>query len=293
MEQDTTEPWWTRVGLLFSQRKKQQDIERQELEGVDFWSTHIPREARVKILFAFNDCMENSYGGSEAATGLVRANLLRSRGVLYLYRQRQCAQDDLANFVLEGDDDDVIDVIECVIRTLSDSALQSRFQIYGSVGTFLRSIARILREHRLAYDLVDGHVIALSDQFMHQAVVRPTLRLLAGRSDLANVEAAYLAALEEMAKNRPSDAITDAGTALQEMLLAAGCAGTTLSALTKSGMGRGLFRPSDVKLLEWLAATRNNSGDAHLVTDATPRDAWLMIQVVGAVILWMAREVAQ
>ena len=59
-------------------------------------------------------------------------------------------------------------------------------------------------------------------------MVGPTLRLLAGRPGWEAVETAYQKALEEISDGEADDAITDAGTALQEALVLLGCEGNAL-----------------------------------------------------------------
>lgn len=93
----------------------------------------------------------------------------------------------------------------------------------------------------------------------------------------------------------PADAITDAGTALQEALRASGAKGKNLSVLLKSACKIGLLDPSDHKLQEaihkvfhWASATRSQKGDSHVVSTADEADAWLMVHVVAALIVWLA-----
>lgn len=110
------------------------------------------------------------------------------------------------------------------------------------------------------------------------------------------MEKAYRAALEEIHNGKPDDAITDAGTALQETLELLGCEGNSLGPLIKSARNRGLLGPHDTPLLEslvsvmnWVSADRSTKGDAHNTDDVSRDDAWLTVHVVGAVILRLLR----
>jgi hypothetical protein len=59
---------------------------------------------------------------------------------------------------------------------------------------------------------------------------------------------AYLDALREISNGSPDDAITDAGTTLQEALSVLGCTGNALGPLIKDAKRRGLLAPHDAKL---------------------------------------------
>jgi hypothetical protein len=129
---------------------------------------------------------------------------------------------------------------------------------------------------------------------MHAQVVEPTLVLLHGKQEFANAERAFRDALEELTAGKPDDAITDAGTALQEALTALGCKGNKLGDLIKDAKNTGWFGPRDspladsiAKIHNWVAAERN-AGEAHRVSEATKDDAWFVVHVVGAAIVRLA-----
>jgi hypothetical protein len=135
-------------------------------------------------------------------------------------------------------------------------------------------------------------MVDLESEELHVAVVAPALRLLSGRAGFDKVEVAYRDAIKELSDGKPDDAITDAGTALQETLTALGCSGNSLGPLISDARRRGLLAPHDAKLdqaisnvMDWVSADRSQSGEAHHVSDATVEDAWLILHVVGALIL--------
>jgi hypothetical protein len=127
-------------------------------------------------------------------------------------------------------------------------------------------------------------------------VVVPTLRLLAGRVDYAAVEIAYRNALEEISGGKPDDAITDAATALQEMLELLGCEGNALGPLIRDARRKGVLAPHDqtlgdaiAKIGDWVSADRSEMGDGHRGASAATRDdAWLIVHIVGALVLRLA-----
>lgn len=181
------------------------------------------------------------------------------------------------------DDSHWLSLLEAVLATIRNhgSLLDEEAAVVET------KIASILREERVAIDLINGHFVRYDSQVMHEGVVKPTITLLAGRAGWESVEAAYQKALSEIS-NDPSDAITDAGTALQEALVVVGCKGNALGALIADGRKRGIFVGHDSKLAEWVSADRSERGDTHHAGSDRPEDAWFSVHIVGALILRLA-----
>jgi hypothetical protein len=158
------------------------------------------------------------------------------------------------------------------------------------------AINDIFDAHDVAWQLVGEAIVSRNSLLMHAEIVEPVLALTDGNPRLANVEKAYQAALRELKPGGdPADAITDAGTALQEMLVAAGAKGNALGQLLADARKRELLGPYDSKLAEgfdalghWVSADRSARGDAHHVRPSTSEDAWLAVRVSGALILRLA-----
>jgi hypothetical protein len=155
-------------------------------------------------------------------------------------------------------------------------------------------VSTIFQSHRIKFKFVSGEVVPLASEELHAEVIERVLALLHGRQDLKGAQAAYQDALGEIANGKPDNAITDAGTALQEALKALGCSGRVLGDQIKEAKKSGLLGPRDAiltdgieKVMIWAAAERN-SGEAHSVSDATRADAWLMVHIVGALIVRLA-----
>lgn len=110
---------------------------------------------------------------------------------------------------------------------------------------------------------------------------------------LAAVEMSIRKALLEMQPGGdPGDAITDAGTALQEMLVGLGLKGNSLGPLLDQARAKGLFGPRGSELAvaiglvaDWVRSERNIAGDTHRLPSVDPEDAWLMIRVAVAIIM--------
>ncbi len=153
---------------------------------------------------------------------------------------------------------------------------------------------RIFDEHRIAYRVIEGQIVERSSDELQRAVIEPALRLLVGKK-YAAAHGAYMEALKEVTAGKAGDAITDAGTALQETLTALGLKGNALGPLIADAKRSGLFAGPDAnltegieKFLNWASANRSVSGDAHHHSTAEKDDAWLMIHIVGALIVRLA-----
>src|ERR1700680_353350 len=129
---------------------------------------------------------------------------------------------------------------------------------------------------------------------LHQEVIEPATKLLRNPK-YPKAEKAYQDALEEVTGGKPSDAITDVGTALQETLIALGCHGDSLGPLIKSAKAKGLLAAHDARMtqaiediMQWVAADRSEKGDSHKAEAATKGDGVFLIHVVGALIVRLA-----
>ncbi len=277
--------------MLHFRRKRLRKIADQEASGQTFWTTEFDIATRNKILLAFQDATGDTYGlqtAADAARGLI----MRDEGVLFLTSKSASVDSDLLNFLLQCNNSIVPTVIEAMSSVCNDQGWQSHTGSWAAGQGFDSQVSVTLREHQISFELVDHQMVEFSSRELHQNVVVPTLSLLAGRSDLASVESAYQDALQEISKGKPGDAITDAGTALQECLVAMGCSGNALGPLLKSAREKGLIAAHDARLEEgilkfadWASAERSQRGDAHTTSTASVVDAWLMVHVVGALIL--------
>ncbi len=221
---------------------------------------------------------------------------LRDLGLPQLSSQwSRDAREDAFNAILNAEAPVVFSLIEALIALL----LQTR-QPFGDVPEvaffhyrrflpqFIQTVRTILHEHRVSFDLIDGNFVPRESLEMHESVVIPVLTLLGGRRGFDGAETAYQKALSELHTGSPDDAITDAGTALQETLVALGCSGNSLGPLAKSAINKGVITGYDGKIVDWVSADRSSKGDAHNAKPASREDAWLAVHVVGALILRIA-----
>jgi hypothetical protein len=173
----------------------------------------------------------------------------------------------------------------------------SVYVAFPEVRTVAHSVRKILEADRVSWAVTEKFQMEpFSSQEMYVEVVQPTLVLLASKPGWEGVERAYQDALGEI-HDDPADAITDAGTALQEALIALGLDGKNLGRLLADARKKGLLGGHDSKLsgaietaVEWASANRSERGESHTVSDADAADAWLMVHVVGALILRLSKS---
>ncbi|GAA4740948.1 hypothetical protein GCM10023328_22710 [Modestobacter marinus] len=228
--------------MLHNRRKRQEALAREEAEGKTFWTDKFETPARIKLWHAFTEACPSLYDRAASA----RAMICRDEGLFKLTERNLGEAEDFLQYVMTCADEMVPTCIEAMLSSLYEEAQRYAFY-YSNAGTFADRVRVILREHRISFDLIERRMVEFSSQEMHEAVVGPTLRLLAGRRGFEGVERAYQEALEEISHGKPADAITDAGTALQEMLTALDCEGNALGPLTKSARKRDCSRRTTVR----------------------------------------------
>jgi uncharacterized protein YaaQ len=151
-----------------------------------------------------------------------------------------------------------------------------------------------LESYRLNYSLENCEVVEFESREIHKEIVVPALRLVT-QPGWEAIEKSYQDALKELSEGSPSDAITDATTALQETLRKLGCKGDELGTLLKSAKSTllngydGKYVDAIDSLIKWASAVRANRGDGHKVADVSKEDAWFVVHVAGILILRLSK----
>lgn len=274
--------------MLHKRRKALEEIARREGEGESFWTTEFSPEVRRRLVAVFELLAPGHYSATDRASeGIIYA--LRSELGVDVAAWPGSAPEAVGHALATLSNDDAPSVIEAI-----HAGLRHAFEPQGQA-IWETAVNAILNEHRISFEMINGEMIERESQELHAEVVAPTLRLLSGRPGWDKVESAYQDALREISQNNPGDAITDAGTALQEALKLLGCDGNSLGLLAKSARSKGILAPHDAtlndavqKIIDWVSADRSETGDAHKASTATRDDAWLAVHVVGALLLRLA-----
>jgi len=267
---------------LHNRRRRLAELAERESLGESFWTDKFSERARTRILHVFRGLSEYFQIYATKARSLI----LEDEGIHHLYNSGFQPTADFFAYLSSCDDGMMPTVLEALNEALLDGEIFERvFQNHSPA--FVEAVNEILREERISWEFVGREMVPFNSREMHVEVVAPTLRLLA-RPGWERVEAAYQEALGELTTGSAPDAITDAGTALQEALLMIGAEGNALGPLIASAKKKGLILGHDQALLTWVSADRSQVGDAHGVSAATRDDAWLTVHVVGAILLRLA-----
>jgi hypothetical protein len=231
------------------------------------------------------------FGPEELMARLALDRVVAARGDLSI---RPSGSDDPSWFqavgqqLIQGDAAVALDVIgawaDAYARLPGTRWLQDAEQ------AFLADVDRALRGSAFA---VSGREIVRRDELGAAVLVdEPLAALLAHDPALRAVDAKLQEALRELEQGRPADAVTDAGTALQMLFEHLGYSGKQLgeqiAAARKGGWLNGVNAPLAEALdavARWVASIRNQRGDAHHGPDPDPRDADLVVRMVGLLLL--------
>lgn len=273
---------------LFRRRQQLEALAGRERLGESLWSSAFDVNTRTRIHHAMDD-VAGSYG---TPYFVARQQILREEGKYRLVEAKNLQERaDFITYLHEGDSDEVATAIEAYWAALDSREYREESFEWGIQEGFATAINQILREDRLSFEFIKGEMVPFSSRSLHVDVVAPTLRLVA-QSGWERVEDAYQEALKQLAQGSAPNAITDAGTALQEALVKSGATGNALGPLIQSARGVGLLASHDApmadalkRVADWVSADRSISGDTHNSTSAEVEDAWLIIHVVGALIL--------
>lgn len=282
--------------MLHSLRKRMNQLAEGEAAGESFWTETFNERVRTRLRHAITRTASESHFSEGSLFAEARRLIVEQEGMTTLMGRGE-AYDDFDAF-FEGCGNDMFPTaLEAVILGLAtldlrQARLGNRRRDYAA--RFVDSATEILRQERVAWEVIEGEMVEMKSKELHTAAVAPALRLL-HNSAFSKVDKQYRDALGELADDKPANAITDAGTALQEMLEALGCEGNQLGDLIRSAKAKQLLGAHDNPLVEavekslhWAAADRSQMGDAHHATAATKDDAWLMVHIVGALIVRLA-----
>ncbi|MEN2741664.1 hypothetical protein ABCS02_28090 [Microbacterium sp. X-17] len=289
--------------MFHNQRRRQRAQEEAEAAGADFWVDTFSEPFRVQL----GRYLYGNYHHSDAITILGRAQqlILDDEGLRSLTGARELnTAEDLARYLDSCPDAMVPTVIEAIGQSIDDytrQVTQTSWQTNQIVKEqrdhYEEFVNERLLRHRIRYEFITGEMVEKNSLELHSEVVAPTLRLLGGRPGWEKVERAYQNALGELHGGSAPDAITDAGTALQEALEALGCKGNALGPLILDAKKRGLFASHDERLtratedvMQWVSADRSANGDAHHAISSSQEDAWLIVHIVGALIVRLAND---
>jgi predicted transcriptional regulator len=284
---------------LYAERLRRQAQAAAVAAGQSQWTDQLNDKVRVKLSLAWDDLTKHRAFSQyyEQLEAFIERKTLRSIGYTVGPRDMRPGSSKATN-------EQLLSLIEAEHEALTAPALAAQpigqSPYYSGAGPWLGApeefrseVNRILEAHIVAFQLHrNSRLVPVQSHEMHNAVVAPTLYLLLSQAQFAAAEKAYQKALVELRNRDAGDAITDAATALQEVLTAIGCTGHALGDQLKSARNTGVLKGNDTPLTEaigktvdWVSAKRGQ-GEAHRGDpDIDMSDAWMVVHVVGALII--------
>lgn len=294
---------------LFSQRQAtlQEAAARARGEELDGLIDEAPKEFRQQLVYAIRDAATWMVGADWEVRNVNRYlinritdHLRAEYGLPYLAIPTGENGADLAAFILDrATTPQVMDVIDAVIEVFRAEGRTPELFSCATDGVtkFADTVSRRMKQHKLAYDLVELQVVEKRSEELHQEVVAPALSLLHGRPRFAEAERQYREALDELADGKWADAVTDASAAVENLLRALlGLRQGTLADLLGQARKCGLFGEAQSSRIKKvvngftaLADLRNEESDAHgNRTDLAT--AWLGVHWAGALIVYVVQR---
>ena len=287
------------AAMLHSMRRRMRDLEEREAAGESFWTEGFSERVRRRIRHAYDNLGYSALDSSGVCFTEARRMILEQEGDEFLCASGVHAYRDFELFLINAPDEMYPTALEALVIAL-DTFLRVEPDFYGPPpaagfsGRFKNAVNEVFSQERVAWKMVEHQMVEMKSQELHEALVEPALRLIHDVR-FARVDAAYRKALEELSRGDGADAVTDSGTALQELLTELGCEGNQLGDLIKSARKKRILAAHDAstldsleKAMHWVAADRSETGDSHYASDASREDAWLIVHIVGAFIVRLA-----
>ena len=230
----------------------------------------------------------------------IRQYLREEYGAPVLAAATKDPREDLAVFILNtATTPQVMDVVDAVIQVFADQATTPGLRdcAVNAISSFADTVSKRMKQHKLSYDLVEFKVVEKRSEELHTEVVAPAFTLLHGRSRFAGAERQYRDALDELADGNWADAVTDASSAVENVLrVILGFSQGSLADLLGQARKRGLFGDPQAARIKKvvdgftaLADIRNQESDAHGNT-SDEATAWLAVHWAGALIVYLVQR---
>lgn len=125
----------------------------------------------------------------------------------------------IERYLDKSNDNDVLDFIDYCFGIMEEPAFTRKFG-YNFGKQLERGIEELnhrFRQHSLGYEFINGEIIQKTNEFIHQEIIKPALRVLNDdRFQGANDE--YLTAFDHLRAGNNKDAILNAGKAFESTM---------------------------------------------------------------------------
>lgn len=181
-----------------------------------------PQAFRNQAFFALSDVLDHfKQEGVYEIWDRLQDDFSRELGVKTLCRYNYSSRNKVEYFVGEASDEDFLDFLEYAFHFVFN-LINDHISMYVSdkKAIIKDSIAELnyrLKQHNLGYEFVNGKIIRKDNEFIHQTIVKPALKLLISKG-FTGAEQEYLDAFEHYRKGENKDAILDALKAFESTM---------------------------------------------------------------------------
>ncbi len=207
--------WGLAIVDIFSKRQKRI---RGEVPDV-FKYDELPESFRVQVIHIWEDIIGSVTRIEAARTySFIAKDLCKEYGVFKLPSKSRTDNrfEELANFLLqETDVERVIDAIELSFRVVWLKAeYGNRLERKRNA---IDELNQRFKEHGIGFQFVDGRVIRVDTEYVHENVVRPALQLL-HQKRYAGAQEEFLSAHQHYRKGRTKEALNDCLKAFESVM---------------------------------------------------------------------------
>jgi len=176
------------------------------------------------------------------------------------------------------------DMVDYYVRL---SAVELLLDIVQDTDQFHDLANEAAQRFRVGLRLEGNRFVDITSEHVHKEVVRPALQLLA-KPEFESVNELYRKGFDRLLAGDPAGAITAATSAVEEMLRAGGCSGSSLQQLAQKARAQGWLTPGVEQSIVKLDAYRSDS-DAHRVGTDERELARLVLHLTASLLLYLGR----
>jgi len=209
------------MGLFELYSKRMKRAGGETFEDVYIYDK-VPEKLRIQI----SQILKDSIGSDNySAWEIIHSILLKELGTFKLIeRPRRDPIDNCIAYFLECYDEDAIDFIELSLRMINSETLyydyEERAKMYGIIQSPKEAIEEMnyrLKDHSLGYEFIEGEFIRIDRKFLHEATVKPAIRLLI-EEDFEGAGEEFLQAHDHYRKGKYKESLVEALKAFESTL---------------------------------------------------------------------------
>lgn len=181
-----------------------------------------PQTFRNQMFYALSDVID--YFEANGANGVwdyIHNEFSREIGVKCLCPYNWNSKSKIEHFVEMSSDEEFLDLLDYAFSFVSKlkglNIFASPEEKIKKITDSVAELNQRFKQHKLGYEFVNGEVIRKDNEFLHQAVVKPALKVLSN-NEFAGAEQEFLDAFEHRRKGENKDAILDALKAFESTM---------------------------------------------------------------------------